>query len=468
MKYSILIFGLFIAVIGSGQVTLTDAIKYATDNSEYSDFIVSGFKKSELENLAFRKNYRPYLFSNGNIPSFNKDNFAVVQPDGTVNFLGRSQDNSYLNLGISQPLYLTGGTISLNTDLTRHDDLMRKSIRYNGTPFFIKLSQPLFGFNKLKWDKKIEPIKLREATFKYREDMEELKYEICRLFFRVIEAQENQRLAQVNLENSITNLSIEKRKTQIGTSTEDKVNYFEIRKLVNEQQVEEYKSTVKKNLLVLRSAIKSDDTGVVQLQLPETLPAFNLNTDNVLSLAKSNLSSYISFERERFEALRNISDAKSKGRQINLTASYGLNNAENTIPAIYKNPNNQQRFNIGFSIPIFDWGRTKTGVEIAKIEQTKTDIANKIEEAKLITEITNLVSDMDDFKRNVARTLSIDTLSLKRYNAINRLYQLGRANLLELQAAQVEKDQARRNYVMALRQFWETYYLLKTKTVVDF
>jgi outer membrane protein TolC len=44
------------------------------------------------------------------------------------------------------------------------------------------------------------------------------------------------------------------------------------------------------------------------------------------------------------------------------------------------------------------------------------------------------------------------------------MFETGKVSLLELQAAQTEKDNARRNYIRALRKFWENLYLLRVKT----
>jgi hypothetical protein len=46
----------------------------------------------------------------------------------------------------------------------------------------------------------------------------------------------------------------------------------------------------------------------------------------------------------------------------------------------------------------------------------------------------------------------------------NRLFQPGKISILELQAAQYDKDNAIKNYILALRRFWETLYLLQLKT----
>ena len=42
-------------------------------------------------------------------------------------------------------------------------DFDRERTIYNGRPFSIGFEQPLFGFNELRWDKKIEPLRYQES-----------------------------------------------------------------------------------------------------------------------------------------------------------------------------------------------------------------------------------------------------------------------------------------------------------------
>ena len=86
----------------------------------------------------------------------------------------------------------------------------------------------------------------------------------------------------------------------------------------------------------------------------------------------------------------------------------------------------------------------------------------------MLEEIASLINELPVLKNNIGQSLALDTLSQKRFLITTRLYQSGKASLLELQAAQTEKDNAKRNYIAALRKFWESYYLLKARTLIDF
>ncbi|HEX6426684.1 MAG TPA: hypothetical protein VF008_03320, partial [Niastella sp.] len=118
---------------------------------------------------SFRSNYQPQLSLNGTLPGYSKTFTQVLQPDGTILFQPIHNNNSNLNLSFNQSIAATGGTVFGTTQLQRFDDFDRHNTLYNGVPYGIGYSQPLWQFNTLKWDKRIEPLKFNESRQAYIE-----------------------------------------------------------------------------------------------------------------------------------------------------------------------------------------------------------------------------------------------------------------------------------------------------------
>ncbi|HXB08706.1 MAG TPA: hypothetical protein VNW04_16355, partial [Puia sp.] len=110
----------------------------------------------------YRSNYQPQLSLNGTLPAYSKTFSQVLQPDGTILFQPIYNNNSNLNLSFSQTIAATGGTIFGTTQLQRFDDFDRHNTLYNAVPFGVGISQPLWQFNQLKWDNRIQPLKYEE------------------------------------------------------------------------------------------------------------------------------------------------------------------------------------------------------------------------------------------------------------------------------------------------------------------
>jgi len=240
---------------------------------------------------------------------------------------------------------------------------------------------------------------------------------------------------------------------------------LEIQLINNEQMLVAANSAIRKGFAELNTYINSSDTAIKKLQVPENIPQLSLDKKTIIEQAKQNLPLYIASRRKIKQVEANVEQAKKTGKQIDVQASYGLNNSATDIASIYRNPRSQQGFSIGFNITIADWGRRKNNIVLAELEkeQIKTDI--KLEESKLLLEIGNIVDELPVLKSNIALSVKLDTLSQKRFAVANRLFQSGKLSPLELQAAQFEKDSARENYILALQRFWEQWYLLKTRTL---
>lgn len=468
LKTLLTIFCFLLQIYTGAQLTLQQVINQAQQNSYSANLSKSELKLAEIAYASYKAGLKPLLTLYGNAPVFNKDNYAVTQPDGGIKFLPRSQNYSNLGISFSKPLSFSGGSISLNTDLYRFDDFVSKTKQYNGTPVFIKLNQPLFKYNAYKLGKKIATLKVEEANKTMKMSILQVAYEICRLYFDIIENQVDEQLATTNLENTETNLSIEKRRVELGVSTTDKVIQLEMQQINNQQQKIIAALNTRKAFLALQTFSNNEDTSLKKLLLPKNLPRINFNKEKAIAMAKTNLPLYLSFQRNILEAESKIEEARKQGKQVDLIASYGLNNAATDIPAIYRNPQDQQRFSIGFSIPIADWGKRKINIATAKTQAEKSAIGNKQEEAKLVLEITNLVNELYILQEQIEQSLSLDTLAQKRFAITNRLFQSGKASLIELQAAQSEKDSAKRNYIAALRKIWESHFLLSAKTGYKF
>lgn len=468
LKTLLAIFCLLLQLYTWAQLTLQQVITQAQQNSYSANLSKNELKLAEIEYASYKAGLKPLLSLYGNAPVFNKDNYAVTQPDGSIKFLPRSQNYSNLGISFSQPLSFSGGSISLNTDLYRFDDFVSKTKQYNGTPVFIKLNQPIFKYNAYKWGKKIATVKIREANKTMKISMLQVAYEVCRLYFDILENQVDEQLATTNLENTETNLFIERRREQLGVSTADKVMQLEMQQINSQQQKIMAALNTRKAFLALQTFSNNEDTSLKKLLLPKSVPRVNIDKEKVITMAKMNLPLYLSFQRNKLEAESKIEEARKQGKQVDLIASYGLNNAATDIPAIYRNPQDQQRFSIGFSVPIADWGKRKNNIKSAKILAEELAIRNKQEEAKLVLEITNLVNELYILQEQIEQSLSLDTLAQKRFAITNRLFQSGKASLIELQAAQSEKDSAKRKYIATLRKTWESYFLLSAKTGYKF
>ena len=138
----------------------------------------------------FRASLLPQLNLSGTLPNFSSAIDRVTLPDGTFDFPEREQLFMSGNLSLDQNVVLTGGRISLISSLQR-TDVYRPDRRVNffSTPISVSYFQPMFLYNRLKWENKIQPIAYEASRRSYSEDLEEIANETTRLYFLALNAE---------------------------------------------------------------------------------------------------------------------------------------------------------------------------------------------------------------------------------------------------------------------------------------
>lgn len=416
---------------------------------------------------SYKSGLKPQLGLDGNLANYSRDFLGVVQPDGSIIFQPRTQNYSNIGLSLSQQIGATGGTLAVSSYLTRFDDFNLNEKQYSGIPINISLAQPLFGFNDLKWEKKIEPLKYQQAEKDFNLDISNISLQTTKLFFDVIDAQVNFELASKNLENLNIIFDIEKKRVDLGTTTKDKMLQIELQLLKSQQEVANADVKYKSSLFNLKSFIGINDNVLYQLLLPSNVPEIKITLEKAIEEERKNRAEFVGFVVQRLQAERDLKKAEKARFTINLAAAFGFNNIGNNLGSIYKDPYGQQSMSLGVKIPILDWGRNKDNISLANTNLKTVKYTIEQQEVVLIQEINNLVTTLKLISKNIYVAKRTDDIASERYNLLNEQYKFGKITITDLNIALSEKDDSRRNYITALRDFWESYYQLKTLTLSD-
>lgn len=450
--------------------SIENILLMASNNSGRSKIALNQKDVSRYQYLTYRTEFRPQVTLYGNAPVYNKEYFSVRQPDGTIKFQSISQSNNTVGLGVSQKLLLTGGELSINTDISRFDDFKLRRKQYNGTPVYLRFSQPLFAVNTLKWQKRIEPLRFDESRKRYNQEMENISQDVIVLFFDALAAQDNIEIAQSNLVYSNANYEIEKKRVDIGTTTEDKLLQLELQTLGNQKQLEQARYDWQVAQLRLKSFVGYTLNDTMHLLAPSEIPNLNVTSSaDAIMYAQKNRAEFVTFLRKKYESQKNVASARFENQEVNMVFSYGFNNVGERFNHVYNGPlNDQQRFSISFNIPIIDWGRRQSRYAVAKATEKLIAETNGLDESNIYQEILTVLSNIKLLATNIELARKTDSLAKRRFEIANSLYLKGKLSVTELNLAQNEKDYSRKSYISALRAYWDVYYLLRRLTLYDF
>lgn len=448
--------------------TIEEIIERAKAQSIFSKQAETQRETSYWQYRSYLTNYNPQLRLNGNFPTYANSVTPVRQPDGTIQYLPLNQVNPNINFGLQQPIGLTGGVISANTSYNFFNDYIVDQRQWSGTVLNVRLSQPLFAYNPLKWDRLIRPVIYEESKRVYVEELERISSNAVGFFFDVLLQQVNQQIASFNLANNDTIYKIEQGRYNIGTTSQDKLLQVQLQLLRSRQEVAQAKLDLETARLQLRAYIGLKDGDLFELVLPDQIPQFEVSVDEALSYARQYRADYIAFERRRLEAESEVAQAKGQRYQTTINASYGLNNVAPTVSELYTDPSRQQIADVSFNVPIVDWGRRKAMMKTALANKKLRDY--EIEQSQILfeQEIITKVNQFEMMRLQIEITKKSDEVAQERYMVAQNRYLIGKIDITNLNIALTEKDNAKRSYLQALKSFWTAYYDLRRLTLYDF
>jgi len=417
----------------------------------------------------YKSDFVPQLSLSGTLPNFNRSVTPVTQEDGSTEYRSVFNSNSDVSLNLEQQIGLTGGTIFLNSTVNRFDDFERNNFRYGGDPLSVGFIQPLFSFNELKWDRQIEPLKFEESKREFVEEFEQISKDVSARFFNLLSAQVSLEIARKNLGNNDTIYKIAQGRYELGKIPENELLQLELSLMNSRQSVAQAKLDLETSQLALKAFLGLKNEDELNLIIPKEIPEFEIDADLALQEALNNRQEAVGFKRRLLEADKEVDRAQGEtGLNMNLFGSFGLTNQGDQLPAIYQQPENQQRVQLGFTIPIVDWGRQKSRVKTAEANYQLVQYTVEQERVNFEQEVYTQVRTLEMLRDQVAITEKADDISQRRYNIAKNRYLIGKISITDLSIALTEKDQAKRDYINSLGNFWQAYFNLRQLTLYDF
>jgi outer membrane protein TolC len=450
-------------------VTLADVVQMAREQSVAAKQAVTQQRTSYWKYRTFLSDFRPQLSLDGSLPKFTRSYVEVTQPDGTIDFRPISNNNSLLSLSLSQNIPLTGGSVFVLKELQRFDDLLGRRTLYNGVPFGIGISQPLFQFNKMKWERRIEPLRYQEGNQQLFESMEKAALDATSYYFELLVAQVNLQIAEKNLSNNDTLYKIALHKRDLGRISQNDLLQLQLSVLTARKDLASARQDAAVASLQLKSFIGYRDGRSLDLTVPSQVPHLQVDLDRALREAFNNRPAAIAFRRRQLEADRDVDKArKDNGLNASLDAAFGLSNRGAHLNDVYVRPQDREFVEVKFTLPLMTWGRAQARTETAKANQQFT--VQSVEQDKLTfeQEVYTQVTLLQMLRQQVALTDEADRIAQERYRIAQERFILSDLSVTDLGIAIQEKDRARRDAILALRDYWQAHAKLRLITLYDF
>ena len=452
------------------QLTLEEVIKLSEEQSPNALMAKHRFRASYWQFRTYVAQYRPSLTLTGTTPDYTTAYTRVWNSGlGDWQYVSTNILQTIGSLSLTQNIGLTGGTISLQSDLTLENDFEKETDKYITAPLSVRLVQPLFRYNSLKWEKKIEPLRYEAAKKTYLSNIEQVHSQAVQLFFSLSLAQINVQIAELNYHNADTLWKMAQGRYNLGTIAEDEMLEMQLSWLNTETARKESQMNLRDREIRLRSFLGFNDNVRLELILPSAIPALQVDPQEVLELAHANNPEMLSQQLTLLDAQSSVARAKAeKGLNANLIASFGLRDQDPVFRSAYTESNQQQTVRVGITLPLLDWGLGRGRYQMAK---SSLELAQVTSEQDRLDFDQNLILDAEQFNlqaEQVATAAKSDTVAQRMFEVAYERFRIGKISVLELNNADTKKDQNRRAFVQSLQNYWNYFYNVRSLALYDF
>lgn len=440
-------------------LSLMDAIELARGSSVEAIEAKSTQEAAYWEWRTYKASQLPELSMSANLPSYTRNFVAYQHSDGSYSYV----QNNYLGVSggfsIVQNIPWTGGQIQLNTSLDFMSQIGDNTANeFMSVPFEITLVQPIFGFNYMKWDKKIEPLKYEEATRKFEEDMVGVSLSTIASYFNALMVQSQLNIARQNLENSEKLYNIALLKREIGEISLQELSQLQLQALQAKATLTEAESSLRAQMFSLSSYLGLDQNQAIRIEMPDNSPDGYLNYADVLGAAMRNSSFAKSVMRQSLEAEYRVANAKGNMRSINLYASFGYSGVDDNFAGSYSGLVNNQILQVGLTIPILDWGKRKAVLKTAQSNKDVVDAQLNREKISFQQNIFLLTENYNNQGAQVEIARESNELARNNYDVALQLYISGDYDILSLNDASSRRDAAELKLIEDIYMYWSYYY----------
>ena len=477
-------------------LSLDECIAMARRQSVDAAVAMGELRSAYWQWRSYRADLLPEVSLSATLPSYNKRYTSYQQADGGVSYVR----NDYLGLSgslyVSQKIWPTGGTLSVETSL----DFLHQSGKGGGNQFMsmpvaLTLSQPVFGVNHQKWNRRIEPLKYREAQARFLTETEQVAMKAINLFFSLILAGEQVGIARQNLQKAEELYKVAQAKREMGTISENDVLQLKLDVLNAHSTLTDSESNRQARQFALRafldveadiepivpeetlsnSPLKGEDMAANDsLPLREGRggsavgPPLHLDYEEVLSHALRNNAFATTMRRRQIEADYSVASARANRRSINLYAQMGYTGMADKLGGAYRDLLSKEVIQVGFSVPILDWGKRKGQRKVAESNREIVQGQLRQQAQEFRQNIFILTEQFNNQAEQLRIACEADTIARKRYNTNIETFKIGSISMLDISDATKAKDEARQNRILQLHYYWYYYYQLRSIALWDF
>lgn len=453
------------------QLTLEKTITLAADSS------LEAFRSKNLylagywQYRTFRAGRLPSLTLNLTPAQYYRDITRRYDSENDIDVY-RKQQSYYAggNLLIEQNFDLLGGSFFIDSDLGYIRNFGDNTYSQVTTvPIRVGYSQSLIGYNPFRWERKIEPLKYEKVKKEFLYNMEKVSEQATTYFFELAMAQAEYDLAREKVATSDTLYRTGQERHKIASISQGDLLTLKLDAVNARNALQNADIALKRAMFSLASYLNFDKNTEIRLDLPSRPHDMVIAVDEALVFAKENNPTFLGLNQQIMEAEQQVDKTRKESLfNASLNASIGFNQVADNFKDAYRDPLQQDIVSVSLSIPLIDWGVRKGKYNIAKNNLNVTQISARQEELSVEEDVIMTVGDFNIQQALIGSAEEAQDLAIRANNETRQRFMIGKADINSLTLSQNRLEEAQRNYISALRNYWLSYFKIRKLTLHDF
>lgn len=384
----------------------------------------------------------------------------------------RKQQSFYASgsLNVTQNFDLLGGSFYIDSDLGYMRSFGEQDYnQFTTVPIRIGYSQDLIGYNAFRWARKIEPLKYEKVKKEFLYNMESISEQATTYFFNLAMAQVEYDMAKENVANTDTLYRTGQERHKIAAISQEDLLTLKLDAINARNTLKNAEISLQRAMFSLASYLNFDKNRMIRLRLPSRPRALQIPVDEALRMARENNPELLASKQSILEAEQEVDRTRKESMfNASVNASIGFNQVASSFKDAYRDPLQQDVVSITVSIPLVDWGVRKGKHNIAK---SNLSIAQTTAEQTAISVEEEVIMTVGDFQiqQNLIQSAeeALD-IALMAYQKTKQRFLIGKADLNSMTLSLNRQQEAQRNYITALQNYWLSYYKIRKLTLHDF
>lgn len=469
----VLISLVFSAMSVNAQTTLTieDALDIAAKNSPVMRKSMLNLQRSSQNLIAQRASLKSQFNLSVNPATFSR---SRKFDDRVSQWYTNESYGSNGTFSVSQPILLTDGTISLSNSFSWQDSKSTVNGVENSNQVFqnnlnLRLSQPLFTYNRRKMELKTIELEYENAGISYAMQRLSLERSLTQQFYSVYMAQMQLDIAKDELANAKLSYDIIKNKVDADLAAREElyqaeVNYASAVSSVQDREVslanskDDFKQSIGMD-------IDADFLVMAEVKYDSVAVDLKKAVDNALASRMELRQREITLENAIFSMIRVKSQNEFSGT---LNASMGITGDDKDIDNIFKNQTQSPSVSVSLNIPLYDFGEKKARIKAQEASMESNEIDFEEEKKSIELDLRKVYRNL----QNQLNQIKIAEQSVRNaqltYDLNQERYRNGDITGMSMNQYQQQLSSRKVSYSQSLINYRIELLNLKVQALYDF